>query len=249
MMYNFPEIPSSFNTVGVVAAGSRTYLLHNEDSDFDYKFIYVDPLDCYMGLSSPDSFNKVTEDLDIQGFEVRKYCSLLLASNPNILETLFLKEEEQDDNFKNNFSLLIKNNFNWFISQKIYNPYIGYALQQYKRTFGKTTGQLGEKRKNLILNYGYDTKFASHTIRLLSTLNTLLDTGVFSIIPKDVEYIKKIKNGKIALNEYTQVYNSYLKLLEMKWEKRKNDLPREPNFNAVNKFLIDFIINYYKLNV
>ncbi|MBJ6144772.1 nucleotidyltransferase domain-containing protein [Hymenobacter sp. BT559] len=71
-------------------SGSRAWGFPSPDSDYDVRFIYVHPLDWYLGLDEgPDTLNfPVDEELDLAGWELRKTLRLLRGSNAALFEWL-----------------------------------------------------------------------------------------------------------------------------------------------------------------
>ena len=71
-------------------SGSRAWGFASEDSDYDVRFIYVRPLDWYLSVDDRKDIIEVPIDdnLDINGWDLRKSLSLLRKSNSVILEWL-----------------------------------------------------------------------------------------------------------------------------------------------------------------
>ena len=71
-------------------SGSRAWGFPSPDSDYDVRFIYVHPLDWYLGLDEgPDTLNfPVDDELDLAGWELRKTLRLLRGSNAALFEWL-----------------------------------------------------------------------------------------------------------------------------------------------------------------
>jgi predicted nucleotidyltransferase len=71
-------------------SGSRAWGFPSPDSDYDVRFIYVQPLDWYLSLDeNPDTLNfPVDDELDLAGWELRKTLRLLRGSNAALFEWL-----------------------------------------------------------------------------------------------------------------------------------------------------------------
>lgn len=98
-------------------------------------------------------------------------------------------------------------------------------------------------RKELYLNKGYDTKFASHFVRLLMEGMELLETGALQFPLKDRELILEIKDGKWKLNDV-------LKLGEEieRWVPKlaaKSKLPAHPQHEKVNDLMIRMLKRHF----
>lgn len=71
-------------------SGSRAWGFASADSDYDVRFLYVHPLDWYVSVETPREVieRPITDELDINGWELRKALRLLRKSNPVLLEWL-----------------------------------------------------------------------------------------------------------------------------------------------------------------
>lgn len=71
-------------------SGSRAWGFPSKDSDFDVRFIYVNPRDWYLTISKkPDVIElPIDDELDINGWDLRKALQLLQKSNSPLLEWL-----------------------------------------------------------------------------------------------------------------------------------------------------------------
>jgi uncharacterized protein len=73
-----------------IESGSRAWGFASEDSDYDVRFIYCHPLDDYVRISPMRDVIElpIVDDLDINGWDLKKAMGLLLKSNPPMLEWL-----------------------------------------------------------------------------------------------------------------------------------------------------------------
>lgn len=73
-------------------SGSRAWGFSSQDSDYDVRFIYVQRRDWYLSINlehQRDVLERpLTDELDINGWDLRKALQLLLKSNPPLLEWL-----------------------------------------------------------------------------------------------------------------------------------------------------------------
>jgi hypothetical protein len=94
-------------------------------------------------------------------------------------------------------------------------------------------------RKELILKHGFDTKFASHTIRILYEGIELLKTKNLEFPLKERNLILDIKKGKYTCNEVI--------IMSEELEKEINDLniiEFKQDYNFVNDMLINIIKDF-----
>jgi predicted nucleotidyltransferase len=132
--------------------GSHSYGVANEDSDFDLKFVFVQPTSELDGV-----------ECDFVAYEIRKFAGLLLKGNPNIVEFLYFPEDMfEADPIWGELVTCRKD----FLSQEAVKQYTGYAAGQMKRLQNKLDGK--EKGASLHTTGGdYNTKWAYHMVRLM----------------------------------------------------------------------------------
>jgi uncharacterized protein len=73
-----------------IESGSRAWGFASTDSDWDVRFVYVRPLEGYLTVYPERSVieTPLVDDLDVNGWDVRKALHLLRKSNPTLLEWL-----------------------------------------------------------------------------------------------------------------------------------------------------------------
>jgi predicted nucleotidyltransferase len=71
-------------------SGSRAWGFPAADSDYDVRFLYAHPVDWYLSIEEKRDVveRPLTDDLDINGWDIRKALRLLRKSNPPLLEWL-----------------------------------------------------------------------------------------------------------------------------------------------------------------
>lgn len=73
-------------------SGSRAWGFPSQDSDYDVRFIYVQRRDWYLAINLEHRRDviesPITDQLDLQGWDLRKALQLLRKSNPPLLEWL-----------------------------------------------------------------------------------------------------------------------------------------------------------------
>lgn len=87
------EIEAKENVTVLYAAesGSRAWGFESPDSDYDVRFIYARPLEWYLSVSDRRDVLEypISDDLDINGWDLRKALRLLAKSNPHLIEWLW----------------------------------------------------------------------------------------------------------------------------------------------------------------
>jgi len=217
--------------------------------DVDVFSVVVHPRAHYLGL---DYFNRVNqsyqthgESLDIAVFEAVHYISLLAKGNPNV--NLYLWLEPHEYFARTEAGELLIDHRDAFISERMFLSFGGYAYAQLKRmTHGERMGYMGEKRKALFAERGYDTKNAAHCIRLFYTGLRLVNTG--RLAPKltgsDREDVLSIKHGLWGLPLVEELANN----LDAEFRaavtaaRAAHRFPLAPDPAVVNRIVRDLLI-------
>lgn len=71
-------------------SGSRAWGFPSKDSDYDVRFLYVRPVDWYLSIAEKRDVieRPLTNQLDINGWDLKKALELFRKSNPPLLEWL-----------------------------------------------------------------------------------------------------------------------------------------------------------------
>jgi predicted nucleotidyltransferase len=129
---NFEHLAEE-NLIWKIISGSKAYGLDTPESDTDIRGIFIAPPEIQM---SP--FYRVEQVMsntnDQQIYELKKFFSLLVDNNPNIIELLFVPE--RCILHKNPIMDCLLDNRMRFLSKKARHTFSGYAMSQLKRIKG-----------------------------------------------------------------------------------------------------------------
>ena len=106
-------------------------------------------------------------------------------------------------------------------------------------------GYMGEKRKALVDKYGYDCKNAAHCIRLLKMGMEFLVEGRLNVFREDAPKLLEIKRGGWSLEEVKAEAKKLFGLADEAYV--RSTLPNEPNYDAVNKLVIEILRDYLEI--
>lgn len=212
--------------------------------DKDIMGIYVPDLRYYLGFKTKDVYEKMYNEWDIVCYEIRKMFNLLLKSNPNVLSLLWVNQESII--YENEIGREIRRNRDLFSSKKIYHSFTGYAYGQLKRMEQfEHLGYMGEKRKQLVSQFGYDCKNAAHLIRLLRMGIEFLNEGKLFVKREDAKQLIQIKNGEWSIDQVKLEADNLFLLAREAYI--RSILPNEPNYEEIENLLIRLLLQYHTL--
>lgn len=201
--------------------GSRAYGLASDDSDTDRRGIYLAPADAVWSLYGvPEQLeSKETEECY---WELRKFLTLALKANPNVLECLYTPLVET----RSPLAAELLAMRSCFLSQLVYQTYNGYVMSQFKKLEGDLRNRSTIKWKH-----------AMHLIRLLLSGITALREGELRISADEHRAsLLAIKRGEV---EWTEVNAWRLELHKgFDCALAETRLPERPDYERVNRFLI-----------
>jgi predicted nucleotidyltransferase len=251
-IFKLDERVGNYILIGQV--DSHAYGTSTPESDEDFMGVAVAPLSHYTGLKKWENDGtllidkKETHNAELTAFEVRKFIQLCLAFNPNVIPLLYLRE------YLGSFSIggsRLINNRSCFNSKRAYATMIGYAKSQRKAVVDGDTGKLGQKRKELVKIYGYDVKYAMHTVRILSMAIEFFRDGKMNVYREnDRDMLLEIRQGKWALDVWIKYIDELL--VKAKKAEAEGNMPDKPNFEYINNlcmWLIDIYAKKDNMNV
>jgi hypothetical protein len=105
---------------------------------------------------------------------------------------------------------------------------------------GESIGYMGDKRKRLVLEHGYDSKNAAHLIRLLRMCKEFMETGELGVYRiADRDELLSIKRGEWPLTQVKELATQLFE--EAKEAKERSTLPDEPDYAKAEGLLIDLL--------
>lgn len=224
---------------GSVAHG--TYVPNDDPLSIDDKDligICIPPADHYLGLrefGSRGTEEIVADPWDIVVYEHRKALRLLAKGNPNMLAMLWAPSEFTTHYTAAGEALLACREL--FATKAVYPAFRGYAQSQLKK-MGKGVyhGYMGVKRRALVDQFGYDTKNASHLIRILRQGIDFMLTGDLEVYRSDAEELLAIKRGEWSYEEVKLLAEELDNTLRSAGD--DSPLPEKPDWDAINKLAV-----------
>lgn len=254
-LINPPNFVKS-NTVYECIVGSVAYGVYDKLSDMDVNGFCIPPKDVVFphlrgeieGFGrNRQKFNgwqqhhiqteKVEYDLNI--YNIVHYMFLCMENNPNMVTTLFVPRECILTSTA--ISEMVREQRELFLHKGAWPKYKGYAYSQRHKMQGKNP-EPGSKRDKLRKEYGFDVKFAYHTVRLLYEAEMILNEGTIDI-RRHQEHLKEVRRGEVPAEDVIKWCDSKESALERAYE--NSTLPWGPREDEIKSLLLDCLEHHY----
>lgn len=174
-------------------------------------------------------------DIDRTVYSLRKWCRLALAGNPTVM--LLLHVPDRDCSVIEQPGSELRQNKHWFASRRAGRAYLGYMQRQRDRMTGER-GQMRVNRPELIAQFGFDTKYAGHVLRLGYQGIEFLEEGKLTLPmrPAEQNRVLDVRKGLVGFQDVLAEADELQRRLEMLIE--TSSLPERPDQDAVDAFLV-----------
>lgn len=242
------------NTHYLVYMGSTAYGTNSPESDYDvYGWTIPPKEDVFPHLRGEingfgnqikrfdvwqeQHIQYTNKEYDFQVYSIVRYFHLVMQNNPNMLDSLFVPA---DCLIKcTRLAQMVRDRRKIFLSKKAYHTTKGYAYSQLSKMSGRdVTG----KRKEMVERWGFDLKFAAHTIRLLYECEMVLAEGDLDL-RRNNEHLKAIRRGEISEDEIRKWTSSKEKYLEKLYE--TSTLQYSPPQDEIKALLLECLEEHY----
>lgn len=235
------------NTALEVVVGSTVHGTNVEDGleDLDLMAIVVETAREFVGFADRDTWTWRTKpegvrseagDIDLAIYGLRRYLTLALNGNPTMLLALFARAPHV--RHVNETGRQLQALAPLIVSKNVFMPFRGYMRQQHERLLG-LRGQRNVTRPELVKAYGFDTKYASHVVRLGLQGEELLLTGKLTLPMREPDrlLVRDVRNGKFTLTQVSTLVDEAEKRLVRAYE--LSPLPDQPNRAVVEEWMVN----------
>jgi len=122
-------LPEKFKLIFETVAGSYLYGTNTPSSDLDIRGVFIPTEDYFLGLNKVEQYENKKDDITY--WEIKKFLRLALDCNPNIIELLFIPDNQIIRSTKEWESII--ENRQYFLSKKARWTFSGYAFSQLNR--------------------------------------------------------------------------------------------------------------------
>jgi uncharacterized protein len=207
-----------------VAVGSRAFGLASDTSDEDRRGVYLPPAEITWSLfKPPEQVEYIGDGVEEVDWELEKFLRLALQANPNLLEALWSPLVLHADATGLELRAIRQS----FLSRHLFKTYSGYVLSQFRLM------KEGYHKKGI-----YKAKHAMHLIRLLYSGIHALQTGDILVdVGRHRDQLLAIKRGAWPFEEVRRLALSLNDEFQQAFA--STCLPEKPDYDRVNRFLID----------
>ena len=230
--------------------GSHLYGLNTENSDLDFRGVYIPTLDDTILKKDKDEINTelyidkqvieeyvpdehckgyfISQKVDIKIFSLRKFIQLCSKAYTNALDLLFSISKRTD------------------IEQYMYldNRPHDHSYSIFEQIFYNRDKLINTDRLESPISYAFKqaTKYGlkGERLKVLLEVKELLDTGSIQFPLKDKDFLLAIKLGKVERKDIDEFFNK--ELSEILERVQKNEL----NWKYDEEFWNDFILKEIK---
>lgn len=244
------------NEIFRVTVGSELHDTGLEGSeDHDEMGIFIEPDDHVLGFKKKDHYTHRTAgkdpvtgrdnksqpgDIDLVLYSLRKYISLAVQGNPTVILLLFAPPEHV---IYSNPLHDVQGLAPYIVSKRAAPRYLGYMEAQRQRFTGEKRGHT-PSRPDLIERFGYDTKYASHAVRLGLQGIELMNTGRLTLpMGEDGDVVRAIRRGEYGKEDVTDLIADTESDLKVAVD--RSTLNDEPDFETLERWLIDTHIYHW----
>ena len=244
------------NTIMRATVGSRLHGLAIDGwDDADEMGVCIEPPEYVLGLrsfeqyifrSQPEGVRSGPGDLDLTIYGFKKYCALAAKGNPSIICLLFIPIESYTVLTPGGSNL--RNHRDLFVSKVAIRKFLGYMTAQKEKLLGERGG-MRVKRPELIEQFGYDTKYAMHALRLGYQGQELATSGNITYpLPEPTRTIlRDVRQGKYSIEEITSMYNMLQGALSIALE--LDVLPQDPDWYGINQLMTASYYHHWEHNM
>lgn len=228
-------------TILLVEVGSLAHGTNLPTSDRDLKGICIPPIEYHLGLQAFEQYQPIegnahrntADDTDVTIYGLKKFVKMAMNGNPNVLELLFTKDE--NILYSNPEGDQLRFHRELFLSNRITESFGGNALQHRKRL------ERGLKqRKELVEQFGYDTKTFAHAVRLYEMAIECFQEGTLYTHRSNAEELKAIRNGLYSFEEAMLLLDK--REIEFQQARKESVLPDEPDLKRIETVLIELTL-------
>lgn len=237
--------------------GSMAYGVSDDSSDCDVYGFCIPPKDVIFphlagqingfGTQKPP-FNQyqihhvqdkeARKEYDLTIYSIVRYLDLCMQCNPNMIDSLFTPR--RCVLYSTPISEMVRDQRHAFLHKGAWHKFKGYAYSQIHK-IGKAN-RSNPKRAASVEKYGYDVKFAYHTVRLMVEVEQIMIEHDLDL-ERNREQLKAIRRGEWTLDYLKQWFEDKERALEEVYN--KSNLKYGPDEEEIKTLLLNCLEHHY----
>lgn len=231
-----------------VGSGVHGMAIEGHD-DNDEMGVYIETPEQVIGLAptaehwvsrtKPDGVRSGPGDTDLTIYSLRKFMRLATNGNPTILTLLYTSEDDvlTRSSLGDELRALAPD----IVSARAGWRFLGYLDGQRERMVGGGKQNRVPNRPELVEAHGYDTKYASHALRLGLQGIEIMTSGSLSLplTGNDLTCCMRVKRGEVSFTTALRLVDEVRDRLRGLMEAEEHVMPPEPDMDCVNAWMID----------
>jgi predicted nucleotidyltransferase len=200
----------------------------------------IESMEHFVASTSPQTRRNEAGDVDVMCYSLCRWAGLAAKGNPTILHSLFTPAGRGETEWA---AILDRREI--FLARTHARKYLGYADAQLKRMCGQRgTGKHGQ-RPEVIGKFGYDTKAAMHTLRLLyEGIELMKDHWVTLPRPaKERELLLAVRRGEWSEERVIRHANRLMSTLQD--SAGTSSLPDAVDLKLVSKLVSEIYLQHW----
>ena len=179
------------------------------------------------------------KEYDITIYSIVKYFHLCMENNPNMIDSLFVPR--RCILHSTQLGEHVRENRKMFLHKGAWYKFKGYAYSQVNKMNTKKP-EKGSTRYDMVMEHGYDLKFAYHVVRLLNEIEQILIEHDIDL-EKNREQLKSIRRGDWTKQQIINYAETKEKDLESLYT--NCTLPHGPDEEKIKKLLLECLEMHY----
>lgn len=227
--------------------------------DHDEMGICIPPPECVMGLEKFEQYadrwhadgTRIAEgkrsghgDTDHTVYALGKWSRLAAQGNPTVLLPLFAPEPKRYHVAPEGELLLRSRDL--FLSKDAGWRFHGYLKSQRARMIVEQGEARHQNRRELVEQFGFDTKMAYHALRLAEQGAQLMlrHDIMLPMRPAAIRYLRRVRQGEYTLDRVMRLLDFQVEMLEHSIQ--RSTLPEHADQDAISDFLIGLHYSFWK---
>lgn len=177
---------------------------------------------------------------DVDIYNIVNFFQLCMDNNPNMIDSLFVPQ--RCVLLCTPIGQIVRDNRKIFLHKGIYHKTRGYSFQQLHKCETKNP-EPGSKRYNNVQQYGCDTKFLMHCVRLLGECEQVLTEGDLDL-ERDRDRLKAIRRGEMTVEQVKDLFHVKERELEKIYHET-TAVPYKPDEQKIKQLLMNCLEHHY----